>query len=730
MAQASSSEVLHVAGARDTQGAVATIPGLQISHDEAFKKIRALNLLKGSIHVVPLRTWLLERKGINESNLEERDYEALEHFLTKFVELCRKKWGQASKTTINFEKKFSSWLTQDIVLPQFGCKKRKSGRPSLEFDQLGPRAKDNATIDLRKKNSSSKLLHATKITLRKEGQHHLVYLLNEAIKTPERALKLFRLIDVAASMTKAPRRPLPPMMKLWPFKALAHLLLSNWTRQSYEDTRQISKSHGADIWPPYAYVQDEKKKCHPPNISYGETKVSVSLVDRVIANDQRLVEVNKEKINHLLDNLPVGGTLKLKSEGKVGFDGSTGHSIYNQAYTPGNKNASDASLLATCFAPLLYETEDRDSIFLNPAPQSSSFCQPLTLEYKKEDVAASKSINDKLDMEIAELKQPHRMEVETSSGIRFVEVKHKIHKTMLDCKAKNAICDNKSAMTCFLCKATPKQMNNLKKVKSLKTIRKYLKYSGICNLHAWLRCFDAINKLSDRLDIKKWKAKALKIAARRQKRIERYWLELGLVVDQPRAGGAGNSNTGNTARRAFENSEVLADITGVNATLIYRLHVLCCVINCDHTINKMALKRYGEETARLWVLLYGWCYMPVTVHQLCFHAWESLRLTRLPLSFLSEQTLESTNKLFKQDRLHHSRKTSRLDSIMDQFHRQCERSDLMVALEMHERRKKCAKVELPEDALNLLVGDYEDNRDDDNDTLEEIEEEEVFIDDV
>ena len=54
----------------------------------------------------------------------------------------------------------------------------------------------------------------------------------------------------------------------------------------------------------------------------------------------------------------------------------------------------------------------------------------------------------------------------------------------------------------------------------------------------------------------------------------------------------------------------------------------------------------------------------------------------------------------------------------------------MVALEMHERRKKCAKVELPEDALNLLVGDYEDNRDDDNDTIEEVEEKEVFIDDV
>ena len=582
---------------------------------------------------------------------------------------------------------------------------------------------------MRKKNTTSKLLHATKIALRKEGKHHLVFLLNEAIKTPERALKLFRLIDIAASMKKAPRRNVPPVTKLWPFKALAHLLLSNWTRQSYEDTRRISKSHGADIWPSYVLVQQEKRKCHPPNISYAETKVSVTLVDRVMANDQRLVEVNKEKINHLLEKLPVRGTLKLKSEGKVGFDGSTGHSIFNQAYTPGNKNASDASLLATCYAPLLYETEERDPIFLNPAPQSSSFCQPLTLEYKKEDVAASKSINDKLDEEIVELDQPHRMEVETSSGIRFVEVKHKIHKTMMDVKAKNAICDNKSAMTCFLCKATPKQMNNIKKIKTLRTLRKYLKFSGICNLHAWLRCFDAINNLSDRLDIKKWRAKAVLIAKRRQKRIERYWLEFGLVVDQPRAGGAGNSNTGNTARRAFQNEQLLADITGVNVNLIHRLHVLCCIINCNHTINKMALKRYGEETARLWVLLYGWCYMPVTVHQLCFHAWESLRLTHLPLSFLSEQTLESTNKLFKQDRLHHARKTSRLDTIKDQFHRQCERSDLMVALEMHERRKKSAKVELPEDALDLLDGDYEDDRDDDVEALEE-EEEEVLIDDV
>ena len=127
------------------------------------------------------------------------------------------------------------------------------------------------------------------------------------------------------------------------------------------------------------------------------------------------------------------------------------------------------------------------------------------------------------------------------------------------------------------------------------------------------------------------------------------------------------------------------------------------VINTDHVIDEAKFKIYGYDTAALWAALYEWCYMSITLHQLFFHSWESIRFSSLPLSFFTEQSLESCNKTFKNDREHHSRKDSRLHTIEDQFHRQSDRSDLLIGLKLSAKQKKKMQEPLPQDALNLLV---------------------------
>jgi hypothetical protein len=196
-----------------------------------------------------------------------------------------------------------------------------------------------------------------------------------------------------------------------------------------------------------------------------------------------------------------------------------------------------------------------------------------------------------------------------------------------------------------------------------------LRLGGICDLHAWLRGFDAINSLSDKLTLKKWQApKDDPIRAQRKKQRQKgFKEELGLIVDVPKAGGSGNSNTGNVARRAFQNEEEFSSITEVDQDLIHQIHMKLIVINSDHVIDEQAFKKYGFETAEKWVELYDWYKMPVTLLQLFFHAWESLHLSHLPISAFTEQSLESCNKIFKHDRLHHSRKDSRLNTMKDQF---------------------------------------------------------------
>ena len=76
-------------------------------------------------------------------------------------------------------------------------------------------------------------------------------------------------------------------------------------------------------------------------------------------------------------------------------------------------------------------------------------------------------------------------------------------------------------------------------------------------------------------------------------------------------GGAGNSNTGNVAQRAFQNEDVFASITGVDEELIHHIHMMLIVINANYAIDEQKFKDYGLKTAELWVALYPWCYMPL-----------------------------------------------------------------------------------------------------------------------
>ena len=96
-----------------------------------------------------------------------------------------------------------------------------------------------------------------------------------------------------------------------------------------------------------------------------------------------MIECQAEVINSL-DDLQ---RLTLKS--KVGFDGSSGRSLYTQITTEKeNRNITDkASLFLTCFVPLQlfgYSNGEKRIIWSNPHPSSALFSRPIRFSYKKE----------------------------------------------------------------------------------------------------------------------------------------------------------------------------------------------------------------------------------------------------------------------------------------------------------------------------------------------------------
>jgi len=82
---------------------------------------------------------------------------------------------------------------------------------------------------------------------------------------------------------------------------------------------------------------------------------------------------------------------------------------------------------------------------------------------------------------------------------------------------------------------------------------------GLSSLHAWIRFFECLIHVAYRLGFKKWQARGNDQEMLKEKKKEKqtkFRQEMGLLIDQPRPGGSGTTNDGNTARRFFSNPDV------------------------------------------------------------------------------------------------------------------------------------------------------------------------------
>lgn len=67
--------------------------------------------------------------------------------------------------------------------------------------------------------------------------------------------------------------------------------------------------------------------------------------------------------------------------------------------------------------------------------------------------------------------------------------------------------------------------------------------------------------------------------------------------------------------------------------------------------------------------------MPASVHKILIHSSDIIKSLPLPIGQLSEDVLEASQKAYKNIRLQHTRKTSRVDTNTDIMHWMCINSD-------------------------------------------------------
>ena len=630
------------------------------------------------------------------------------------------KWTEVKRQKEKFEEKFKFWLDTEFTLPAiFHTSPSNSGRPKMNFSEKGERARQKETKQLQEENSTEKLLLSTLTSLKEsKEQWHLDihFILKQCIDDLSMAAKYRKVSGIVNSLEKVPNHNLSLPQPLTRTDSMVYFYETDHTVETYTNTRLTMKKQNADVLVPYAHIHSEKKNNRPENITYSEHEASVPLADLLCHTNKRILEVSE--CHKVFDNVPRGERVVIETDYKAGWDSATGQSVYKQKFgtEEGEQKFVAESLLSTCVVPLRFRYNGQ-TIWENPVPQGANFCRPLRLAFEKETSEAAATIKADLQNQIANI---GNQLVEFNDHL--IEFRLKLHLSMLDGKAKNGATDHGSTLSCFICKAKPNDFNNLSNLTSGKFTEDLdcLKH-GISPLHQWIRCLDAILHLAYKLGTGRWrKNKALgdeSVIKTRKAEIQKQLKQrLGLVVDMPKTGGSGNTNDGNTARRCFQNSAVFAEVTGVSEDLIYRFYILLCLINCRQQIDVDKFAAYCKETATLWVEKYPWYKMPVSLHVLLVHGVSYLKMIDMPISDLTEQCIETGNKISKNARLHHTRKTSRLDTRTDHFNRLTEISDPLVATKLHAKRQarlqQEKKEELPEMAFSILHTPSSDELDD------------------
>lgn len=261
-----------------------------------------------------------------------------------------------------------------------------------------------------------------------------------------------------------------------------------------------------------------------------------------------------------------------------------------------------------------------------------------------------------------------------------------------------------STFRCFICNASPTEMNNLDKIMQ-KPINENNFCYGLSSLHAWIRCYECLLHIAYNLPFQSWSARTneqKELRNRRKIEIQNeFRKKTGLLIDIVKQ-GKGTTNTGNTARRFFRDPSLTAQITGLNVNLIARFGVLLTAIASGKKILKTSFVSYCAETAKKYVELYGWYFMSPTVHKILIHGGDIIDNALVPIGQLSEEAQEANHKLFRSYRLNHARKISRCANNEDVFNSLLLASDPVVTRHRSIISSKHNIAEMSSEVLNLL----------------------------
>ncbi|XP_021703892.1 uncharacterized protein LOC110677210 [Aedes aegypti] len=520
-----------------------------------------------------------------------------------------------------------------------------AGRPNIEFSESSERSKRRKTQELRENVPLEELTYATQMSLRASGNTAAAEIVKDISKIPSQAGVFQKALKEIET---------PSAKKHSPSEALALFIEADLTKKQWELLHASNKT----LYPCYSTLKNAKGQCYPDEqyISVTENSFEVKLQGLLNHTSSRL----SLYIDEILTTLTKPEQQNLEMYYKWGCDGSQ-QDKFKQKFE--NAENSDSNVFMSSLVPVrlfLNIEGNQKLLWQNPSPSSPRFCRPIRARFIRETNETTKEEINYIEKQIGELTKSEY--ITTDSNI--VLIKHTLFPTMVDGKVCNAATETSSSMRCYICQATSKTFNNLDKRNEENPAS--FKF-GMSPLHLRIRCFETILHLSYKLPLKTWQARTTeekKVVSDRKAEIQsKMKEELGLLVDIPKAG------SGNTARRFFENVDIVSKITGVDKTLIYRFKVIIETVTSGHSVDLNLFAAYTEETARKYVSKYNWYPMTPTVHKLLIHGKTIMEHALLPIGQLSEEAAEARNKHFRDYRQNFARKFSRTQCNKDVLNR-------------------------------------------------------------
>ena len=143
------------------------------------------------------------------------------------------------------------------------------------------------------------------------------------------------------------------------------------------------------------------------------------------------------------------------------------------------------------------------------------------------------------------------------------------------------------------------------------------------------------------------------------------------------------TNNGPTAKKAFEDPELMADVFKLPSWMIWGIKNHIRALTCMEEIDPNMHYAMGQEWLdKFHGSEWSWNTLTPTVHTLFWHTHEMIKLFPVPIGLLSEEGSEGTNKTFRHDRLHHCRQTGGPKGVeiqlTDLLKRSLQRSNLKV----------------------------------------------------